>query len=296
MRGLTGSLFKRLRYALSPQLREYYELGRYAKEWIAPRAKDEGAAGSLIPGRLLDTSGLVLNESRQLERLRRWHGEYARHYSLLRNDPAINTLQFGKDYLHNGYYPTPDAEIYASMILDTRPGSIIEIGGGFSTLIARKTVAAAGLKCTITVVDPSPRTDVRAAVDTVIGAAVEDLDFPALGIHPDTLFFIDSSHICRPGGDLAHLYCTILPALPTGVVVQVHDVFLPYDYPPVYQQWLYGEQYLLRAILSHSRRYEVLFTTHHLTRSHPREMQDVFGRIVGTDERFYGASVWFVVR
>jgi hypothetical protein len=296
MSGWLRERFKRLRYALSPHLAEYFELGRYARQWVAPREPAAGAGSCLIPRRRLDAAGLALNEARQLEWLKRWQREHAGHYELLRADPAINTQHCGEGCLHNGYYPTPDAEVYASMILDARPGSIVEVGGGFSTLIARKTVAAAGLQCPITVIDPCPRTDVRAAADTVILAAVEDLPAASLGIRGDTLLFIDSSHICRPGGDLAHLYCTILPTLPAGVIVHVHDVFLPYDYPPVYQQWLYGEQYLLHGILSHSRRYEVLFTTHYLTRSHPREMQETFGAIVGADERFFGASLWFAVR
>ncbi len=60
----------------------------------------------------------------------------------------------------NGFFLTPDAEVYASMILDRRPRRIIEVGSGFSTLIARKTIQHVGYPTKLVAVDPYPRTNV----------------------------------------------------------------------------------------------------------------------------------------
>ncbi len=60
--------------------------------------------------------------------------------------------------------------------------------------------------------------------------------------------------------DASHVQ--ILSELAAGVLVHLHDIFLPHDYPP---DWVLGEnrswneQYLLRALLMHSSGFEVLF-------------------------------------
>jgi len=75
------------------------------------------------------------------------------------------------------------------------------------------------------------------------------------------LFFIDSSHVTRPGGDVPYLYNTIIPALPSGSLVHVHDIFIPYDYTYQYQQRLYSEQHMLQALLCNSSKYWARFAT-----------------------------------
>jgi hypothetical protein len=75
----------------------------------------------------------------------------------------------------------------------------------------------------------------------------------------------------------------------------VHDVFLPYDYPDAYRRRVYGEQYVLEALLADSPRYEVLFATHWMVRRHPEPMRRAFGPIVGNDPLYFGASFWFAV-
>ena len=45
------------------------------------------------------------------------------------------------------------------------------------------------------------------------------------------ILFIDSSHMIRPQGDVLVEYLQILPRLARGVVVHIHDIFTPRDYP-----------------------------------------------------------------
>ena len=56
------------------------------------------------------------------------------------------------------------------------------------------------------------------------------------------VLFIDSSHILMPGSDVDLLFNRILPRLPAGVIVHIHDIFLPFDYPPIWGWRAYNEQ------------------------------------------------------
>ena len=125
----------------------------------------------VAPSKWIGANGIDLHEHAQLELIRKWRGEpYQALYRQLRDDEKINCSFAGQSYLgttclHNGWYPTPDAEIYASMIYDFRPDKIVEVGSGFSTLIARRTLDFARHDASLTVIDPAPRTDVERAAD-----------------------------------------------------------------------------------------------------------------------------------
>ena len=49
--------------------------------------------------------------------------------------------------------------------------------------------------------------------------------------------------------DVAVFFLEILPSLPPGVLVHIHDIFLPLDYPPEWNDRFYSEQYMLAAML-----------------------------------------------
>jgi hypothetical protein len=82
------------------------------------------------------------------------------------------------------------------------------------------------------------------------------------------------------------------------VLVHVHDIFLPYDYPNLYDQWCHTEQYLLACTLAHSQRYRVVLATHWLSRTQPEAMNSTFGALAGTPSsapHHLGCSFWFQV-
>ena len=80
-------------------------------------------------------------------------------------------------------------------------------------------------------------------------------------------FFLDSSHIIRPDGDVVKFYLEILPNLKSGVIIHIHDIFTPKNY---LANWtfdkvrLWNEQYLLEGILANSKRYEILLSLNYL--------------------------------
>lgn len=248
-----------------------------------------------LPARVLELPGIDLRKPRQLERLATWEGAHEALFAELRADPALNRAAAGARYVVNEFYGTPDAEVYAAMIADVRPEAIIEIGAGYSTLIARRTIDLLGLGARLLVVDPEPRTDVGPYADEVLSVPVEEVDPVQLPLGARSILFIDSSHVVRAGGDVPHLLNYAVPGLPAGAVVHVHDVFVPYDYPDSYRARLYSEQYVLQALLSDSPRYRVLFATHMMCRREPEAMRRVFGPEVAHDPRLYGVSLWFEV-
>jgi methyltransferase family protein len=275
-------------------------LAGYVRENVLPRTAK--VFDRYLPSRWMGSQGIDLRESEQLARIEKWRGaSYQELYRNLRNNAEINCPFDGQSYLgstclHNGWYPTPDAEIYASMIYDFRPDQIVEVGSGFSTLIARATLEFAQLKCPLTVVDPAPRTNVERAADKVIYERVEDSKLEKFALTEKSLLFIDSSHITRPRGDVPYLYCEVLPQLPAGTVVHFHDIFIPYDYPTCYDHLCWTEQYVLHALLAQSPRYRTLLSTQYLSRHHVADMQATFGPQVGADNLFYGASYWIQIQ
>jgi hypothetical protein len=303
-----GSIFnKATKAASSAVLRRLYpetystlEVGKYAKAWIHPRISE--IRDYYTPSILLGHDGIDLQVSKQLGRLDAWRSErYQALFRELRQDPLINdpptwlSEGVGPAELHNGFYPTPDAEIYGAMILDIEPRNIVEVGSGYSSLIARRAIQYATLPTKLTVIDPSPRTEVRFAADEIANDPVEDSDLHHRSWGANDILFIDSSHICRSRGDVAYLFCKVIPTLPAGVFVHVHDIFIPYDYPTNYDSRCYNEQYLLYCTLSGSSRYLTILSTHYLARSRARPMQEVFSPKVGASQLYNGASYWFHV-
>lgn len=272
----------------------------YVRSFVLPSPTD--TFDRYVPSRWIGHHGIDLSESEQLARLEKWRGDkHQQLFRQLRANEQINVPFDGKSYLgtsclHNGWYPTPDAEIYASMICDFLPDQIVEVGSGFSTLIARQALSYAGHAAPLTVIDPDPRTDVEQAADQVVYERVEDRGLEKFELTERSLLFIDSSHVTRARGDVPYLFCEVLPRLPVGAVVHVHDIFTPYDYPTCYDRTCWTEQYVLQALLSHSTRYKTLFSTQYMSRRHPTEMQATFGPEVGDDNLFFGASYWIQVQ
>jgi hypothetical protein len=274
------------------------ELGAYAERYVVPDpiTKPEKR---FVPTCEIGHSGFELYPGEQLARLAHWQS-YQPLFEALRANNTINTSMDGYDYdhsqaLHNGYFPTPDAEAYAAMILDLQPSRIIEIGAGYSTLIARAAISYGNLTTRLLVIDPSPRTDVQRAADTMMSTTVENVIPSKVEIQADDFLFIDSSHICRARGDVTYLFCRWIPELPGGAVVHVHDVFLPYHYPASYDRFCWNEQYLLHSLLQSSR-YRTLFSSHWMSRTHGDLMRKTFGPLAGmANQLFCGASYWFQV-
>lgn len=177
----------------------------------------------------------------------------------------------------NGYFDTPDAEALYLMIRRFAPARVIEVGCGNSTRITRQAIRDGGLATRLTAIDPWPRADIAGVVDAFHQTRMETAD-PALfgDLQAGDILFIDSSHQVRVANDVALLFGRVIPALRPGVIVHVHDIFLPYEYPPrfFYDCPGWGEQYVLHALLQGGG-YDILWPGYLLQQQRPDLVADL---------------------
>ena len=177
----------------------------------------------------------------------------------------------------NDMFSYGDGEIYYSFVRHFKPKRIIEIGSGSSTQLALAAIAANAAEdpvdtCALTCVEPYENTWIGQTVATLVKERVEDLDlalFDQLG--DGDILFIDSSHVIRPHGDVTREVLQILPRLRPGVIVHVHDIFTPRDYPDFWtrhERRLWNEQYLLEGWLSGNRDVEIICALNWLKHNH----------------------------
>lgn len=214
-----------------------------------------------------DLPGLDLNEAGQRALLQSFH--YADELTALPlKKPAVD--RFGYE---NTTYAEGDAEMLYNMIRHFRPRRIVEVGSGQSTLMAMEAIPAnkredAGYVCRVTCIEPFEQPWLERLGVEVIRKRVEDCpDKLVRSLEAGDFFFIDSSHVIRPQGDVLHLYQRLLPQVAPGVIVQVHDVFTPRDYPAKWvidDRRLWNEQYLMEAFLAFNPAFEVLLAVNWL--------------------------------
>lgn len=187
-------------------------------------------------------------------------------------------------YLDNGFFEAGDAEFLYQLIRLKKPRRIVEIGSGNSTLIAMKALARnreldPEYRCEHTCIEPYEVPWLERTGATILRQRVEDVGlqpFEALGAND--LLFIDSSHVIRPQGDVLFEFLQLLPTLARGVIVHIHDIFTPRDYPAkwvVEEVRLWNEQYLLEAFLSGNGEWRVLAALNHLSHHCFLELQAV---------------------
>ncbi|CUX57288.1 MULTISPECIES: class I SAM-dependent methyltransferase [Agrobacterium] len=153
-------------------------------------------------------------------------------------------------YWTNGWFEGLDGASLYYLIVKNNPSIYMEVGSGNSTKFVRKAIEDHGLRTKIVSIDPQPRADIDKLCDEVIRQKCEDVD-PSIfsRLRPDDILFIDNSHRSFQGSDVTVFFTEILPALPRGILFGIHDIFIPYDYPPNWSDRFYNEQYLLLAYI-----------------------------------------------
>jgi Methyltransferase domain len=150
----------------------------------------------------------------------------------------------------NGFYPPVDAVTLYGLLALRRPRLYVEIGSGESTRFARRAIADFGLSTRIVSIDPSPRAEIDALCDEVIRTAFEDARLDLFSeLRAGDMVFHDGSHRVFQNSDTVVTFLDVLPALAPGVILGVHDIYLPWDYPPEWAERYYSEQYVLAAYL-----------------------------------------------
>jgi hypothetical protein len=163
------------------------------------------------------------------------------------------------------WFPTLDAAAAYAMVRTRAPKRIIEVGSGHSTRFMKRAVDDGGLTTHITAIDPAPsrfvdHLDIEFREGTLGTVGLDIFADLAAG----DILFIDSSHILMPGSDVDDLFNRVMPALPAGTLVHIHDIFLPDDYPAHWGWRGYNEQLAVAPMLAGGD-YEILFASHYVT-------------------------------
>lgn len=201
----------------------------------------------------------------------------------------------------NGMYGPVESEILHAVVRRYKPKRVVEIGSGFTTLIiaaACRKNAREGRGGRYVAFDPFPRQFVKKEIggmdslDAVGATEVPRSEFEALA--DGDILFIDSTHTVKSGGDVNRLLLEVLPTLTPGVLVHVHDVFLPYEYPRSFfeNQCYWQEQYLLQALLAENPNFEVLFPASAIARERP----DLITALMPQHESAFGPGAFWIRR
>jgi predicted O-methyltransferase YrrM len=140
------------------------------------------------------------------------------------------------------WFPRLDGAAAYALVATRRPRRIVEVGSGHSTRFLARAARDVGAGTEILCLDPAPRAPLPPEVAhraELLAPEHADL-FAALA--PGDVAFFDSSHVLFPHTDVDLILTRILPALAPGVLVHVHDVFLPNPYPESWSWRGYGEQ------------------------------------------------------
>jgi hypothetical protein len=161
-------------------------------------------------------------------------------------DPQDPTAPFWQ----NPWFATLDAASLVGFLMSRKSKRYLEIGSGHSTMFARHAIQSAELPTILSSIDPTPRAEIDALCDEILRAPLEDCDIELFGeLDAGDILFFDGSHQVWQNSDVTTFFLDVIPRLQPGVLVHLHDIFLPDDYPPSWEDRLYNEQYLLAAML-----------------------------------------------
>ena len=161
---------------------------------------------------------------------------------------------------NNGMLPALDTIALYGLLVMEAPSTYVEIGSGNSTKFARRAIDDNRLATKIVSVDPHPRAECDLICDEIIREPFERIDLGLFDrVGSGDVVFLDGSHRCFTNSDATVFFMDVMPFLPPGALIHIHDIWLPDDYPPAWSDRFYSEQYLLAAwLLAQSSTYEVV--------------------------------------
>lgn len=184
---------------------------------------------------------------------------YREEYNQFPKLPTGNSSDF---YSSNPFFGFVDAAVCYALIRNGEPATVVEIGSGNSSRLIR--AALDQNQCgRLVSVDPNPRAPIEGISHEHMQKDVQQLPVSWFEQLPeDSILFIDSSHQAGTGSDVNFLFLEVLPTLRPGVLIHIHDIYLPDDYPThwnIDRKFNYSEQYLLQALLSFSSGFRVVW-------------------------------------
>ena len=199
---------------------------------------------------------------------------------------------------NNGFFPGLDMVVLYTLLAKHQPKQYIEIGSGTSTKIAAQAKAEQQLNCKITCIDPSPRKEIKAVADTWLNVPLQQAPLSLFeNLEANDVLFFDGSHLLHANSDVQWFFMEVIPLLKPGVIVQVHDIYLPYDYPQNMCDRFYAEQYMLATmLLSNPNRFEILAPNFYMSEDAELKtiLEPIWNELPGVEK--HGGSFWFRIK
>jgi hypothetical protein len=218
--------------------------------------------------------------------------------------PYINEISFSpvkghsnRYFARNDFFVESDALYYNALLKFKKPKRVVEVGSGFSSAVLFDVIDTAGLKLeSVHFIEPYPDRLIKLLKTkdedqyVLHKSRVQDVAvelFTSLG--SDDILFIDSSHISKIGSDVNFLIFEILPILKPGVLIHLHDILYPFEYPEgwVFDGRFWNEAYLLKAFLMFNPQFKVIIFNNYLAQFHRAFLEEIDSRLLAS-----GGSIW----
>lgn len=166
------------------------------------------------------------------------------------------------------WFPPLDAAVAYTLTRQHRPKTIIEVGGGHSSRFFARAARDEALSVRHVVVDPGARAKqkIEGLGLTHLAQPLEAADLSLFsGLQAGDIVSLDGSHKMLPGSDADVFVGRVMPRLPAGVLVHIHDCFLPDAYPPAWDNRVYTEQSGLLALVLAQQDWPCVFASHYVS-------------------------------
>ena len=201
----------------------------------------------------------------------------------------------GVYYWNNHFWNNADALVQYGLVRSRQPRRVIEVGSGWSSLLLARALARNKTPCSVIQIEPYPNQNVFGYLPPdwihyqclLQRAPTEILETLAAG---DILFY-DGSHCAKVASDVNWLFFRVLPRLKPGVLIHLHDIFLPQEYP---EEWIFrrgqswNEQYVLQAFLMNNSDYKIVIANRYLFIHREKDLNALYGGI----QPSHGVSIW----
>lgn len=237
-------------------------------------------------------AGVEINDQNQLKLLKEVIAKYVGECDFSESKKQ-EQYEF---HLSNGLFESLDAEVLYCFVRNFKPQKVIEIGSGYSTYLSASAALMNRKKDRVNTevisIEPYPNKILSKGfpgLKQLICKKVEEVDIQFFQeLNENDILFIDTSHVVKIGNDVLYIYLQILPLLKKGVIIHIHDIFLPAHYP---KQWVIGrhvfwtEQYLLQAFLSFNNSFEVVWASSYMSMKYQDILEEIFVSWKGSYKR-----------
>lgn len=196
--------------------------------------------------------------------------------------------------MSNPYFRPFDAISLYCFLRDQKITRVVEIGQGFSTLVLlaalKKNNQESGKDIHFVSIDPferlSSQENTKFAVEvSVYQQQVQDMDSTDVLslLDENTLLFVDSSHVLKPGSDVEYLMRHIYPMMPSGSFLHIHDIYTPYPWPLdnyIKKKWFWNEQGHLESFLAFNSAFRIILPIYWLFKD-SKDLKRVLSSIHG---------------